>query len=35
LEADLMLVLPVLPFPAVDPVLISIGPLAIRLFALS
>jgi phosphatidylglycerol:prolipoprotein diacylglycerol transferase len=35
LEADLMLVLPVLPFPAIDPVLISIGPLAIRWYALA
>jgi phosphatidylglycerol:prolipoprotein diacylglycerol transferase len=30
-----MLVLPVLPFPAIDPVLISIGPLAIRWYALA
>src|SRR6202040_33975 len=35
LEADLMLVLPVLPFPAIDPVLISIGPLAVRWYALA
>jgi len=30
-----MLVLPVLPFPAVNPVLISIGPLAVRWYALA
>jgi len=30
-----MLVLPVLPFPAIDPVLISIGPFAIRWYALA
>ena len=30
-----MLVLPVLPFPEIDPVLISIGPLAIRWYALA
>ena len=30
-----MLVLPVLPFPAIDPVLISIGPLPIRWYALA
>jgi phosphatidylglycerol:prolipoprotein diacylglycerol transferase len=31
----LMLVLPVLPFPAINPVLISIGPLAVRWYALA
>jgi phosphatidylglycerol:prolipoprotein diacylglycerol transferase len=30
-----MLVLPVLPFPAIDPVLIHVGPLAIRWYALA
>ena len=30
-----MLVLPVLPFPEIDPVLVSIGPLAIRWYALA
>ncbi len=30
-----MLILPVLPFPAIDPVLISIGPLAVRWYALA
>ncbi len=30
-----MLVLPVIPFPAIDPVLISIGPLAVRWYALA
>jgi phosphatidylglycerol:prolipoprotein diacylglycerol transferase len=30
-----MLVLPVLPFPAIDPVMFSIGPLAIRWYALA
>ncbi|HML08049.1 MAG TPA: prolipoprotein diacylglyceryl transferase, partial [Xanthobacteraceae bacterium] len=30
-----MLVLPVLPFPAINPVLISIGPLAVRWYALA
>ena len=30
-----MLVLPVLPFPAIDPVLIPIGPLAMRWYALA
>jgi phosphatidylglycerol---prolipoprotein diacylglyceryl transferase len=30
-----MLVLPVLPFPQIDPVLISIGPLAVRWYALA
>jgi len=33
--SDLMLVLPILPFPAIDPVLISIGPLAVRWYALA
>jgi phosphatidylglycerol---prolipoprotein diacylglyceryl transferase len=31
----LMLVLPILPFPAIDPVLIHIGPLAVRWYALA
>ncbi len=30
-----MLILPVLPFPAINPVLISIGPLAVRWYALA
>jgi phosphatidylglycerol---prolipoprotein diacylglyceryl transferase len=30
----LMLILPVLPFPAIDPVLVSIGPFAVRWYAL-
>ncbi len=34
-EAYLMLVLPVLPFPAINPVLFSIGPLAVRWYALA
>ena len=31
----MLAVLPVLPFPAFDPVLISIGPLAVRWYALA
>jgi len=34
-KVRLMLVLPVLPFPAIDPVMFSIGPLAIRWYALA
>jgi len=34
-KAHAMLVLPVLPFPAINPVLISIGPLAVRWYALA
>jgi phosphatidylglycerol:prolipoprotein diacylglycerol transferase len=34
-KVHLMLVLPVLPFPAIDPVMFSIGPLAIRWYALA
>ena len=30
-----MLVLPVIPFPAINPVLISIGPFAVRWYALA
>jgi phosphatidylglycerol:prolipoprotein diacylglycerol transferase len=30
-----MLVLPVIPFPAINPVLISIGPFSIRWYALA
>ena len=30
-----MLILPILPFPAIDPVLISIGPFAVRWYALA
>jgi len=35
MEAQPMLVLPVLPFPAINPVLISIGPFAVRWYALA
>jgi phosphatidylglycerol:prolipoprotein diacylglycerol transferase len=34
-KVRLMLVLPVLPFPAIDPVMFSIGPFAIRWYALA
>ncbi len=34
-KVRLMFVLPVLPFPAIDPVMFSIGPLAIRWYALA
>ena len=30
-----MLVLPVIPYPSINPILISIGPLAIRWYALA
>ena len=34
-ESPFMFVLPVIPFPAINPVLISIGPLAVRWYALA
>src|SRR5215471_7855504 len=34
-QENLMLVLPVIPFPTIDPVLISIGPFAVRWYALA
>jgi phosphatidylglycerol---prolipoprotein diacylglyceryl transferase len=34
-EVHVMLVLPVIPFPAINPVLISIGPFAVRWYALA
>src|SRR6516165_10584136 len=34
-QENLMLVLPVIPFPAIDPILISIGPFAVRWYALA
>jgi hypothetical protein len=35
MEVRVMFILPVIPFPAIDPVLIHIGPLAVRWYALA
>jgi len=35
MEARAMFILPVIPFPAINPVLIHIGPLAVRWYALA
>jgi phosphatidylglycerol---prolipoprotein diacylglyceryl transferase len=35
IEEDLMLVIPLIPFPAINPILVSIGPFAVRWYALA